>query len=165
VQPRPEEIARESFEARTASAADLPLLLGFVRDFWAHEGIAYEEAAVVRALGELLANPALGRVFLLEVDGTVAGYAVLGFGFSLEYRGRDAFLDELFLVPVFRGRGLGEHALDVLEATCRRLGIRALHLEVNRSNLRAQALYRRRGFSGEDRLLLTKWLDPDVRSL
>jgi len=164
VQPRPEEIALESFEARAASAVDLPVLLGFVRDFWAHEGIAFEEAAVVRALGELLANPALGRVFLLEVDEQVVGYTVIGFGFSLEYRGRDAFLDELYLVPTFRERGLGAHVLAFVEATCRDLGIRALHLEVNRGNFRAQALYRRRGFSGEDRLLLTKWIAPDVPS-
>ncbi len=39
------------------------------------------------------------------LDGTAAGYAALTFGFSLEVGGRDAFIDELFLIEAARGKG------------------------------------------------------------
>ncbi len=41
---------------------------------------------------------------------------------------------------------------------CRELGVRALHLEVERENVEAQALYRRIGYKDHDRYLLTKWV-------
>ena len=44
------------------------------------------------------------------------------------------------------------------EGVCRGRGVRALHLEVERENTRAQSIYRRAGFVDHDRYLLTKWL-------
>jgi ribosomal protein S18 acetylase RimI-like enzyme len=43
-----------------------------------------------------------------------------------------------------------------MEEACRDHGITALHLEVERTNLRAAALYRRLGFRDHDRYLLTQ---------
>lgn len=141
---------------RRADAADAALLVGFIRELWLHEGIPFTEARVAGPLQELLRNPQLGRVFVVEVDGEAAGYAVLGFGFSLEYGGRDAFLDELYLAPTQRGRRLGSRVLELLEEAAREAGIHALHLEVGRENAAGRALYARRGFADQDRLLLTK---------
>jgi GNAT superfamily N-acetyltransferase len=81
------------------------------------------------------------------------------FGFSLEFRGRNAFVDELFVREEHRGRGLGAAALAVAEEFCRGLGIAALRLEVERENPRAQELYEREGFRVHPRHILTKWLD------
>lgn len=85
-----------------------------------------------------------------------AGYVVLTLGWSLEHRGRDAFVDELFVAPAHRGRGFAKRLLDVLEEACRGLGVNALHLEVERKNATARELYARRGYRDRDRLLLTK---------
>jgi ribosomal protein S18 acetylase RimI-like enzyme len=67
-------------------------------------------------------------------------------------------VDDLYLVPAQRGRGLGRAALERVEAAARELGVRALHLEVERENESARELYRRRGFRDNDRLLMTKML-------
>jgi len=144
---------------REAGEMDLAQLLGFVRALWEHERLLFVEASVARTLRELLASPQLGRVWIVEARGEAAGYAVLTFGFSLEYGGRIALLDEFFLRPERRGGGLGGRVMTLLEAACRRLGIGTLHLEVNRTNEVGRALYARRGFGGGDRLFLTKWLD------
>jgi ribosomal protein S18 acetylase RimI-like enzyme len=61
-------------------------------------------------------------------------------------------------VPARRGRGLGRAALEAVESAARELGVRALHLEVERENASAQALYRDRGFRDNDRRLMTKRL-------
>ena len=63
-----------------------------------------------------------------------------------------AGVDELHLLnitvhPGHQGRGLGSALLDEVVAEGRRRGLASLWLEVRRSNARAQALYRRRGFA------------------
>ncbi len=86
------------------------------------------------------------------------GYVVLTFGFSLEFKGRDAFVDEIYFRESHRGRGLGRQAIDLLVETCRSLGVRALHLEVGRENDSALEFYKRNGFVNHGRSLMTRWI-------
>jgi GNAT superfamily N-acetyltransferase len=143
---------------RVAGPADADVLIEMMRDFNAHERIAFDEAEVRAVLALLFANEEYGFACLVVLDGEVAGYVVIAFGFSVEFRGRDAFVDELFVKDEVRGRGLGGAALRFAEGVCRGRGVRALHLEVERQNTGAQAVYRRAGFVDHDRYLLTKWL-------
>ena len=143
---------------RTAEPSDADALVGMMRDFNAHERIAFDEQEVRAALAHLFANDSHGLACLILLGEEVAGYFVIAFGFSIEFRGRDAFIDELFVRDEFRGRGLGSAALRHAEGLCRGRGVRALHLEVERENTRAQSVYRRAGFADHDRYLLTKWL-------
>ncbi len=141
-----------------AEATDIETLVVFLRDFYEHEALRFDETAARRALQQIIANPFFGRVFLLEFDGEKVGYTVLTFGFSLEFHGRDAFVDELYIGESHRGRGIGKQVLDFLAEVCRAEGIAALHLEVERANTIAQEVYRKQGFKDHDRYLLTKWL-------
>jgi ribosomal protein S18 acetylase RimI-like enzyme len=145
---------------RPAKEADLELLCELMGENYAEAGYGFDRAAARECFEALVRDPSLGRAWLVCEGGEVAGYAVLTLGFSLEYRGLDAFVDDLYLRPAWRGRGLGGAALESVEATARSLGVRALHLEVERSNAAGQALYRRRGFRDNDRRLLTKLLGP-----
>ncbi|HEX8116591.1 MAG TPA: GNAT family N-acetyltransferase [Pyrinomonadaceae bacterium] len=143
---------------RTANPSDADALAEMMRDFNAHEGIAFDEAEVRAVLAQLFADDSLGLACLILLNGEVAGYVVIAFGFSVEFRGRDAFIDELFVKDEYRGRGLGAAAVGFAEGVCRARGVRALHLEVERQNTRAQSVYRRAGFTDHDRYLLTKWI-------
>lgn len=107
---------------------------------------------------QLLQEPAFGRIWLIEMEQALAGYFVLCLGFSLEYHGHDAFVDEIYVREAYRGQGLGKRALQFLETQCRALGVQALHLEVERVNTHAQEVYRKHGFADHDRYLMTKWL-------
>jgi GNAT superfamily N-acetyltransferase len=144
----------------SAAASDADLLVPLLREFYAYDHIAFDEPEARRALAQLLGDARLGRVYLIRVADELIGYFVLTFGFSLEFKGRDAFVDELFLRAEFRGRGIGTHALAVAEEACRAENVRALHLEVERVNAGAQEVYRRAGFKDHDRYLLTKWIEP-----
>jgi GNAT superfamily N-acetyltransferase len=62
---------------------------------------------------------------------------VLTFGYSLEYQGRGAFIDEFFVQASHRHRGWGKITLQHAEKAARELNIRALHLEITRENGRA----------------------------
>lgn len=143
---------------RAADPSDADVLIEMMRDFNEHERIAFDEPAVRAVLAQLFANDSYGLARLILLDGEVAGYVIIVFGFSIEFRGRDAFIDELFVKDEFRGRGVGVAALRFAEGVCRERGVRALHLEVERENMGAQSLYRRAGFIDHDRYLLTKWL-------
>ena len=83
---------------------------------------------------------------------------MLTLGFSLEFLGRDAFVDELFVAPKHRGRGLGLAAIRFLEPVAAQLGVAALHLEVGPDNEKALGLYRRAGFEDRRHRLMTKLL-------
>lgn len=146
---------------KPAAASNIETLLEMMREFYMHEELRFDEAMARRALEGILSNPALGRVFLIYADDEIAGYTVLTFGYSLEFHGRDAFVDELFLHEKFRGQGISQRALEFLAEVCRENGVAALHLEVERKNLAAQAAYRKFGFADHDRYLLTKWLDAE----
>jgi GNAT superfamily N-acetyltransferase len=150
------------FELRAASPVDRELLVELIAEFYRESGYPMDEGEARRAFGELLADPHHGRVWIVVVEGRPAGYLALTLGFSLEYMGVDAFIDDFFLRPEIRDRGVGTAVLSQVEAEASVLGIRALHLEVERGNARARAVYDRRGFREHDRVLLTKKLpDPE----
>jgi len=148
---------------KPATSDDIEALIVMMRDLYAHDGLApLDEVGTRRALRGVIGDDTLGRVFLILLANEAAGYAVLTFGYSLEFHGRDAFVDELYLRAEYRGLGIGKRALEFLTEVCAAEGVNALHLEVERANTSAQAVYRKFGFEEHDRYLMTKWIGPEV---
>ncbi len=143
---------------RPAAVADLDAVLGMMRCFYAEDGYPFVEAEARRAAEELIRDPRLGRLWVAVDGAAVAGYLAVTLGFSLEHRGLDAFVDELYLEPGSRGRGLGREALAIAEAYCRERGVRTLLLEVEPHREQAFELYRQSGFEDHGRRLMTKRL-------
>lgn len=143
-----------SLELRAVGAADIEALLAMLRRFYDEDRIALDEPRVRRGLDQVLADPALGAVLLAESNGEPVGYLVLGWCFSLEQGGRHVLIDELYLVPAARGRGLGRALLAAACDWARWQGAEVARLEVNRHNPRAKALYLGNGFREDDRDLL-----------
>ena len=143
---------------RQAGPDDLEGLLPLVREFWVIEKLRFVEPEVRRALAGLLASPQYGLVILAERAADPIGYLALTLGYSLEFLGRDAFIDEIYLREPHRGKGIGDRAIELAVEKCRALGVRALHLEVDHVNPRARALYERVGFSAHERALMTRLL-------
>ena len=100
-----------------------------------------------------------GRAWLIVEGERPAGYVVLTVSFSFEYRGCDAYIDELYIAEEHRGRGIGRQAMEFVETVARELGVNAMHLEVSRDNEAALELYRRIGYVDHGRYLMTKWLE------
>ena len=116
-------------------------------------------AAANAAVQPLLDDPALGRLWLIDVEGEAVGYIALCFGYSIEFAGRDAFVDEFFIDAAHRGRGLGRAVLERLVAAASAFNVRALHLEVARDNARAARLYGAAGFESRAKYhLMTRYL-------
>jgi GNAT superfamily N-acetyltransferase len=141
---------------RLATPADLDLLLIFNREFCAFDQHPFDAATLRPALDRLLRDESLGRIWLIQDDAQAIGYLVLTFGYSLEYRGRDAFVDEIYIRESHRRRGIGTQTFAFLEQVCQALGVRALHLEVEHRNTSAQQFYRTVGFYNQERHLMTR---------
>lgn len=146
-------------EIREARAADVPALLRMMRKLAEQPPvIPFEEDKVRAALEKFLGDAELGQAWLLWAGEKPAGYVILTLGYSFEFRGRDAFVDELYIEAEFRRMGLGRRAMEFLEERARELGVNAVHLEVDRGNDAAAELYRRSGYADQGRFLMTKWL-------
>jgi ribosomal protein S18 acetylase RimI-like enzyme len=134
---------------------DRAALEPMVRGYCAEDGLAFDERRQGAAIAALLDGDALGLAWLVRQAGAIVGYVVLTLGFSLESGGRDGFIDELYIVPPLRGRGLGADVLALVEREARGRGLKKLYLEVGHDNP-ARALYRRAGFVDHRRYLMSK---------
>jgi GNAT superfamily N-acetyltransferase len=135
---------------------DIELLLQFVQEYYKFDHLSFDERVARTALENFIDDPTFGRVWWLSVDNELVGYLILTFGYSIEYGGRDAFIDEVYIRAEYRGQGIGRQAITFAETQCRAWGVQALHLEVERNNTTAHALYRSVGFVDHDRYLMTK---------
>jgi ribosomal protein S18 acetylase RimI-like enzyme len=140
------------------SDQDLPTLLELMREFYPQQEMHLDEKSATTAAKKLISDPALGEIYLIFRGADLAGYFALTFCFSLEFHGKFALFDELYIRQAFRRQKLGQAAVAFAEGRCRETGIRALRLEVGQQNAVAQALYRAAGLKQDERFLFTKWL-------
>lgn len=138
-----------------ATEADVDALAALVRAYHAGEGIESDIAELPSVLRPLLNDATKGRAWFIEHEGAVVGYVAICFGYSIEFGGVDAFVDEIYLAPSHRGRGLGTRALALAIDAARELGAHALHLEVDPANPAAMRLYRSAGFGDRRYRLMT----------
>lgn len=114
--------------------------------FHAEEGITQTDEARTNALMPLLEGQPYGVVYLIGPPRAPIGYMVICFGWSVEFGGLDAIIDELYIRPGVRGRGIATEALISVPRALSEGGLRAIHLEVDRDNTKAMQLYKRAGF-------------------
>lgn len=104
---------------RRAEAHDASLILAFIRELAAYERLAHEVDATEEGLSEALFGPR-PRVFadIAEWEGEPAGFALWFYNFST-FRGRHGiYLEDLFVSPAFRSKGIGRALLQHLARRC-----------------------------------------------
>lgn len=141
---------------RPATVDDLSELAHLQRAFYEEDAIEHRPE-VERALAALLADRALGVVIASEgAGGALAGYVAMTWGYCVELGGRDAFVDELYVAPAARGRGVGRALLRAGIAAAEREGALTVHLEVAAPDEGKTAFYASEGFRPRPYPLMTR---------
>lgn len=137
-----------------AGPDDAPRLLALIAKF--HEECRIERTDAQRegALMPLLEGSPLGAAWLFGPAKAPTGYTIITFGWSMEFGGMDAFVDELFIRPSVRKRGIASEVLMAISSSLSDVGVKALHLEVDREDAATQRLYSRAHFKLRDRYAL-----------
>ncbi len=137
-----------------AGPEDLDRLAALVADFHAEEGLPGSDATRRAALSPLVEGIPHGAAYLIGPARAPIGYVIVTFGWSVEFGGLDAIIDEIYLRRAVRNRGIASEALISLPRALARAGVKALHLEVDRENASARKLYARAGFEARERYML-----------
>ncbi|WP_120501564.1 N-acetyltransferase [Roseovarius sp. EL26] len=137
-----------------ARPENIDRLLRLVTDFHLEEGIEQSEGTRHDALMPLLEGSPHGAIYLLGPSRAPIGYIIISFGWSVEFAGLDGMIDEIYIRPSVRGRGIGSEVLNALPKALAGAGLKALHLEVNRDNPRARKLYEKLRFAPRENYIL-----------
>ena len=93
---------------------------------------------------EVLEGTPFADIYIFEENGATVGYGLLAFTHSQEAGGLVCWLEELYVVPALRSRGVGGAFLDFIKREVRAARYR---LEVEPDNERVKTLYEKNGFS------------------
>ncbi|BET65991.1 GNAT family N-acetyltransferase [Opitutales bacterium ASA1] len=131
---------------RPAAEADVELLLAFVRELADYEKLAHEVATDAAGLRAAMFGPRpCAEAVFAEVDGEPAGFAVFFQNFST-FRGRPGlYLEDLFVRPDYRRRGIARAILAHLAREANRRGCARFEWTVLDWNNDAQRFYREMG--------------------
>jgi GNAT superfamily N-acetyltransferase len=147
--------------ATAPDAAEVTRLIVGFRDYYGEE--LPDEATILRTVERLIDDP--DTVFLLAGE-PPTGVAQLRFRLSVWTGADDAWLEDVFVEPGGRGRGVGQALVEACIDRARARGCKRIQLDANERNSAALSLYRRLGFESGSRrrwdggrdLYLTRWL-------
>lgn len=132
---------------RVAVETDIPQLLSLVRRYWQFEDIeGFDALRIELLLKRLLVQDTLGAIWVAEEDARLSAYLVLVYVLSLEHQGLMAEVDEFFVLPQARSRGVGSALLAAAEEALRQRGCVRLQLQRALSNEAARLFYTHRGY-------------------
>ncbi|MFT4257405.1 MAG: GNAT family N-acetyltransferase [Pseudoxanthomonas sp.] len=136
---------------RPAVRADIPLILAFIRELAEYEKLAHEAVASAAQIGEHLFGPRpYAEAVIAECEGEPAGFALFFHNYST-FAGRPGlYLEDLFVRPPFRGRGVGKRLIAHLAALAVERGCARFEWSVLDWNEPAIRFYRSLGAVGMD---------------
>ena len=135
-------------EIRRADESDAGDVARLLHDFNSeYEDYTPGVTALTERLGELLADD---TIVVLLAGKPPEGFALFRIRPSLWAKAGDAYLEELYVVPERRGKGIGGALLDAAIQAARDAGANHFELTTGETDTEARALYKSRGFTNRE---------------
>ena len=141
-----------------ADEPDLPELLTLMRGYCDFYEVAPSDEALLAMSRALIADPAREGLQLMARDeqGTAIGFATIFWSWSTTRAARIGVMNDLYVAPSGRGRGVAEQLIEACVERVRSRGGALLSWQTAPDNHRAQAVYDRIGARR------SQWLDYDL---
>jgi GNAT superfamily N-acetyltransferase len=139
---------------KTLQTSQIETITQMMQDFYAIDNYPIDIEVSKKLFQEFISDEKLGKSWLIYDDSEIVGYVILTFIFSFEYGGKIAFLDELYLKEIARGKGIGKQTIQFIKEQALLLNVKLLYLEVENHNENAQKLYLANDFEVHHRKLL-----------
>ncbi|MBU5590192.1 GNAT family N-acetyltransferase [Clostridium sp. MSJ-4] len=104
----------EDFKLRFAEKEDVTLILDFIKELAEYEGLLSEVVATEKVLEESLFHRKSAEVIIGEYQGKPVGFALFFHNFSTFLGKEGIYLEDLYIKPEMRGKGLGGIILSFL---------------------------------------------------
>ncbi len=155
-----------SLAIRVATASDVPTILRFIRALAEYEKLAHEVVADEAKLTATLFGPRPGAEVLLAEDAGVArGFALFFTSYSTFLAKPGLYLEDLFVDPDARGRGIGKRLMVALAKLCVERDYGRFEWSVLDWNTPAIDFYRRLGAVPQDEWTVQRLTGDPLRTL
>jgi GNAT superfamily N-acetyltransferase len=144
-----------TFSVALGTAADCGECARLLVEQLSEHGIEASPAPLARLLETATADTGRGFLMLAQDRGQVIGVAYVAMILSAEHCGPVAWLEELYVRPDCRHRGIGTALVTAVLERARKAGIVAVDLETDVGHERVKSLYQRLGFR---RLERSRWV-------
>ena len=104
-------------EIRYAERKDTAIILNFIKELALYENMLDQVVATEELLEEWLFDKKAAEVLLAVEDGREVGFALFFHNFSTFLGRAGIYLEDLFVLPEYRGRGFGKALLRKLAQT------------------------------------------------
>ena len=140
----PRELA-EGVEIRPARTEEIEEMLPLIRAYCEFYETEPNDDGLREMFRTLITDASQGAVFVAVQDERLVGFATLDWKWSSLKAARIGYLEDLFVDPDARGKGIADALIEVCAERCRELGMPAMEWLTAPHNLRAQQVYDRTG--------------------
>jgi ribosomal protein S18 acetylase RimI-like enzyme len=146
--PNPRPLA-DGVEVRDARPEEVKELLPLMRAYCDFYEASPSDKGLLEMAGALIADPREGAMFIARDGEEAVGFATLDWKWSSLKGARIGYLEDIYVTPEARGRGIADALIEVCAERCRERGAPAMEWLTAPDNHRAQAVYDRTGAVAE----------------
>ena len=130
---------------RNVTANDKDVFIDLAKQFYSTDAVLspIPDENFENTFREIMQSDVYAEGFMIESNGKTAGYALIAKTFSQEAGGLVIWIEELFILPEFQGKGLGKEFFDWLFEN---RPAKRYRLEIEPENEKAIGLYIKKGF-------------------
>lgn len=132
---------------RKLEQKDFGQVIAMMKVFYASDALLVhpDDAVLERTLTDAIADGPYVTGYGFEVEGKLVGYGMVSRSYSTETGGLCLWIEDIYILPEFRGRGIGTEFLHFVEKIGQGTAVR-LRIEAEPENEKAISVYKNAGF-------------------